>query len=329
MARPTRSRTRDPFTQSEILAPIAVLSQASAELYYDYAQLPTEHREAVRRSARIIKPLLKRTAEDIFIIGGELRAVKEMLPHGRYTEWLEVEFGLSERMAQHFVNVRERLGPKSEKFSVLPPSTLYLLAAPSTPDQAITIVEERIDAGDRVSVAHVQRTIAEQKKLVRQGAPGRMTIDGEATVLGGTVDGEQDGDAWGVDAVMNSEDASMPYRYLEGVLTELLNAVERKGTLALVTWNLVMHSRDMDTVHVKLQKMRDRVRAELRKSEKRQRSGQSRGQSHVQKKTQGNTQAKPAQKKAQSVSRSSAKAQKATPNEDAPPDAIKGDAGKP
>lgn len=259
MAKPTRSRTRDPFTQSEILAPVAVLSQVSAELYYDYNQLPSEHREAVRRSARIIKPLLKRTAEDIFIIGGELRAVKEMLPHGRYTEWLEVEFGLSERMAQHFVNVRERLGPKSEKFSVLPPSTLYLLAAPSTPDQAISIVEERIDAGDRVSVAHVQRTIAEQKKLVRT-----VTIDGKAVVLGQS-EGEEN---WGMEAVMNSDDASMPFRYLEGVLSELLNAVERKGTLALVTWNLVMQTRDLDNIHVKLQKMRDKVRAELRKTEK-------------------------------------------------------------
>jgi hypothetical protein len=188
-------------------------------------------------------------------------------------------------MAQHFVNVRERLGPKSEKFSVLPPSTLYLLAAPSTPDQAITLVEASIDAGDRVSVAHVQRTIAEQKKLVRQGSPGRMTIDGEATVLGGTPDAENDA-AWEVEAVMNSEDASMPYRYLEGVLTELLNAVERKGTLALVTWNLVMHSRDMDTVHVKLQKMRDRVRAELRKSEQRQRTAQRRAPNTSQNKRQ-------------------------------------------
>jgi hypothetical protein len=272
MARPTRSRARDPFTQSEILAPVAVLSQASTELYYDYNQLPPEHREAVRRSARIIKPLLKRTAEDIFIIGGELRAVKEMLPHGRYTEWLGVEFGLSERMAQHFVNVRERLGPKSEKFSVLPPSTLYLLAAPSTPDEAIAVVEERIDAGDRLSVVHVQRTIDEQKRRVR-GA----TIDGSAqpvrTPAGDELGTDEQG--WSVEAVMNSEDASMPFRYLEGVLTELLNAVERKGTLALVTWNLVMHSRDLDTVHVKLQRMRDRVRAELRKSEKKAKTAQS------------------------------------------------------
>jgi hypothetical protein len=272
MARPTRSRARDPFTQSEILAPVAVLSQASTELYYDYNQLPSEHREAVRRSARIIKPLLKRTAEDIFIIGGELRAVKEMLPHGRYTEWLGVEFGLSERMAQHFVNVRERLGPKSEKFSVLPPSTLYLLAAPSTPDEAIAVVEERIDAGDRLSVVYVQRTIDEQKRRVRG-----VTIDGSAQPVRAPAGDElgTDEQGWSVESVMNSEDASMPFRYLEGVLTELLNAVERKGTLALVTWNLVMHSRDLDTVHVKLQRMRDRVRAELRKSEKKVKTAQS------------------------------------------------------
>lgn len=273
MAKPTRSRARDPFTQSEILAPVAVLTQASAELYYDYNQLPSEHREAVRRSARIIKPLLKRTAEDIFIIGGELRAVKEMLPHGRYTEWLGVEFGLSERMAQHFVNVRERLGPKSEKFSVLPPSTLYLLAAPSTPDEAIATVEERIDAGDRLSVAHVQRTIDEHKRRVRALTIDGKTIDGKAQpelLPTGDEAGEQ---GWSVNDVTNSEDASMPFRYLEGVLTELLNAVERKGTLALVTWNLVMHSRDLDTIHLKLQRMRDRVRAELRKSERKQKAG--------------------------------------------------------
>jgi hypothetical protein len=186
-----------------------------------------------------------------------------MLPHGSYTDWLEVEFGLSERMAQHFVNVRERLGPKSEKFSVLPPSTLYLLAAPSTPDQAISLVEERIDKGDRLSVAHVQRTIAEQKKLVRI-----LTIDGEAQVLGEQGEAGKDAEDWSMEAVMNSEDGSLPFRYLEGVLTELLNAVERKGTLALVTWNLVMHNHDLETVHIKLQKMRDRVRAELRKSER-------------------------------------------------------------
>ena len=113
-------------------------------------------------------------------------------------------------------------------------------------------------------MAHVQRTIDEHKRRARAA----QTIDGIATVIS---NGEEEGSeeqAWRIEDMMNSEDASMPFRYLEGVLTELLNAVERKGTLALVTWNLVMHSKDLDVVHVKLQRMRDRVRSELRKSEK-------------------------------------------------------------
>ena len=162
-----RARGRDPFVQSEAMGPAAVLSQESAPLFFDYGQLPVEQREVVRRAARMIKPLLRRTAEDIFVIGGELRAVKAMLPHGRYTEWLEVEVGLSDRMAQHFVNVRERLGAKSEKFSVLPPSTLYMLAAPSTPDEAITSVEERLDAGERLTVAAVKHEISDLRVQVK------------------------------------------------------------------------------------------------------------------------------------------------------------------
>jgi hypothetical protein len=212
-----RVRGRDPFTQSEILGPAAVLTQESAALYYDYGQLPAEHREAVRRAARTIKPLLKRTAEDIFVIGGELRAVKAMLPHGRYTDWLGIEFGLSERMAQHFVNVRERLGPKSEKFSVLPPSTLYLLAAPSTPDAAIEVVEERIDAGDRLSVVFVQRTIAALK--ARPDHTPDVTVDGEIVDIPGPP----------VDAVKAGlQELAELEEVLEGALRLLAPAVVRR-----------------------------------------------------------------------------------------------------
>lgn len=160
MARPTRRR--DPFRDGQTTA-VTVVEQGAVELSYDYSRLPEEERAVVQRAARVIKPLLRRTAEDIFVIGGELAHVKARLPHGRYTEWLGAEFGLSERMAQHFVNVRERLGPKSEKFSVLPPSTLYMLAAPSTPDAAIAQVEAHLAREGRVTVRTVQHVIAAAK----------------------------------------------------------------------------------------------------------------------------------------------------------------------
>lgn len=148
-----------------------VVEQVRVDLLYDYTRLPAEHRSAVEQAARTIKPRLRRAAEDIFVIGAALNDVKERLEHGQFGDWLAVEFGLSRRMAQHFMNVATRLRAKSEKFSHLPPSSLYLLAAPSTPDAAIQAVEAKLDAGDRLAVAHIYR-IVEQSKLAQRGTPG-------------------------------------------------------------------------------------------------------------------------------------------------------------
>jgi hypothetical protein len=158
---------------------VTVVEQAAVDLYYDYSTVPEAHRETVRRSAITIKPRLKRAAEDIFVIGKELRATKALLPHGEYTNWLDVEFGLSDRMAQRFVNVYERLGVKSDKLSLLPPSTLYLLAAPSTPDAAIDAVEQQLAAGERIGVAFVQRAIVDAKQKAKQQLVDSLVIDGE------------------------------------------------------------------------------------------------------------------------------------------------------
>ena len=73
MARPTRRR--DPFRDGQTTA-VTVVEQGAVELSYDYSRLPEEERAAVQRAARVIKPLLRRTAEDIFVIGGELAHVK-------------------------------------------------------------------------------------------------------------------------------------------------------------------------------------------------------------------------------------------------------------
>ena len=116
-----RTRKRDPFLDGQTTA-VTVVEQAAVELYYDYNMVPEAYRDTLRRSAITIKPRLKRAAEDIFVIGKELRATKTLLPHGEYTNWLDIEFGLSDRMAQRFVNVYERLGSKSDIMSDLGPS---------------------------------------------------------------------------------------------------------------------------------------------------------------------------------------------------------------
>jgi hypothetical protein len=168
MARP--SQRRDPLAQNQVQPAAMVVEQVRVELLYDYDRLPEAARSLAEQAARTIKPRLRRAAEDIFVIGAALNGVKAKLEHGQFGEWLAVEFGLSRRMAQHFMNVATRLQAKSEKFSHLPPSTLYLLAAPTTPDAAIRVVEERLDAGDRPQLARVAR-IVELSRLAQRQPP--------------------------------------------------------------------------------------------------------------------------------------------------------------
>lgn len=200
MARP--GQRRDPLAQSQVQPAAMVVEQVHVDLLYDYSRLPAPHRRLVEEAARTIKPRLRRAAEDIFVIGAALNGVKAKLEHGQFGDWLAVEFGLSRRMAQHFMNVATRLQAKSEKFSHLPPSTLYLLAAPTTPDEAIRLVEERLDAGDRPQLARVARIVELSKQEVSkqgvskqeahsapvspapQGVPGALAAQVQAALAG-------------------------------------------------------------------------------------------------------------------------------------------------
>jgi hypothetical protein len=110
-----------------------------------------------------------------------LHVTKGILAHGEYTHWLDIEFGLSDRMAQRFVNVYARLGAKTDIMSVLPPTTLYLLAAPSTPDEAIRAVEAQLDTGERMSVAYVQGVITQAKLKARVQSSPPALLGGELT----------------------------------------------------------------------------------------------------------------------------------------------------
>jgi len=128
-----------------------------ADLRYDYSRVEDETvRERLRQAAVQIKPRLKRAAEDLFVIGQELVTIKEYLGHGEWGEWLATEFGLSDRMARNFMNVAIRLGGKTEKFSVLPVSVLYELAAPSTAPEVIEQVEGEIETGTVPSLTDIR-----------------------------------------------------------------------------------------------------------------------------------------------------------------------------
>ena len=81
---------------------------------------------------------------DVIEIGRRLAECKEHVGHGGWLPWLEREFGWKERTAQNFMQVHA-LASKSAKFADLnvDVSALYLIAAPSTPEEVRTEVIER------------------------------------------------------------------------------------------------------------------------------------------------------------------------------------------
>lgn len=131
---------------------------------FDYTQLDTETRAIVQQETDELKAIVKRSAQDIIIIGQKLIRVKETLPHGEFGKWLDSEFGWTDRTAQNFMRVYQMF--KNENFSDLnfAPSALYLLAAPSTPEEARTEILQRAENGEAILYTQVKQTIDGYKK---------------------------------------------------------------------------------------------------------------------------------------------------------------------
>ena len=114
--------------------------------------------------AAMIRTFSKRFAEDIIEIGRHLTKAKAIVGHGHFGSWIAQEFGWSASTALNFMRVYE-LSLKAQRVVDLnlPMRELYLLAAPSTPEEACTEIIRRVEAGGKVSGAEVKETIARAK----------------------------------------------------------------------------------------------------------------------------------------------------------------------
>ena len=112
-----------------------------------------------------INRLGRRMISDAIEIGRRLHACKGMVGHGNWGRWLKEEFDWSEQAALNFIRVYEMAKTKSKNFVDLnvPLSALYLLAAPSTPAEAVDEVFERAERGEVIELAEVRETVKQHK----------------------------------------------------------------------------------------------------------------------------------------------------------------------
>jgi hypothetical protein len=83
-----------------------------------------------------IRRLAKRTVDDIVEIGRRLTECKKLVGHGKWADWVGREFGWSEDSALNVMRVFTMSESRKFRDLNIGISTLYLLAAPSTPEAA-------------------------------------------------------------------------------------------------------------------------------------------------------------------------------------------------
>lgn len=137
---------------------------------FDYSALDPYASTAVRFRTDRLSTLLKRAGTDIIEIGQTLLEVKALLPHGQFGLWLAAEFGMTDRSARNFMTVAERF--KSETVSdLIAPRALYLLAAPSVPDEARQEAIERAEAGEKITHSTAREIVNLHSPLIQNRTP--------------------------------------------------------------------------------------------------------------------------------------------------------------
>jgi hypothetical protein len=138
--------------------PTSVLNQASSE--------------KLAAAAARIRTLRKGLIADVIEIGRVLSECKALLVHGQWIAWLNREFQWSERTARNFIASYELAKNESANFADLNLniSSVYLLAAPSTPTKARAEVTRRAQAGESPTYGDVRRITLPKKE------PWRLAI---------------------------------------------------------------------------------------------------------------------------------------------------------
>ncbi|MFZ1413243.1 MAG: DUF3102 domain-containing protein [Defluviicoccus sp.] len=146
-----------------------------------YQSLAPDHAALAMRAEERIKA---RTVVTVIENGRDLIEVKNALGHGLFTQWLAQTFPFTARTAQLWMNAAEQYGAKSEVTSVLRSEVLQLLAAPSTPEDVREELEARATAGEKITVAEVERL----KREARAAEEMSLQLAGERAAMRAVVE---------------------------------------------------------------------------------------------------------------------------------------------
>jgi hypothetical protein len=129
---------------------------------FDYSQLPDTLALALKDRAQRIRTTYENAIIDM---GRELAEAQEELAHhgsGTFGAWAQAELGLSKTSVYNLINVYDRYKVRPNFWTnlSLSRSALYLLAQPSTPDDVIEEIGQRVEAGETITHKDVKAAVS-------------------------------------------------------------------------------------------------------------------------------------------------------------------------
>jgi hypothetical protein len=143
------------------------MSNTVAVKLFDYAALPADLADDARKIADRIR---SRVRASYIETGRDLIDMKAKLGHGRFGPWIAAEFAINERTAENYMNAATFLEGKSETLSVLPPTVIYALAAPSAPASLVNEIVDAAKDGAVLDAAEIKAKLATAKDATRRAA---------------------------------------------------------------------------------------------------------------------------------------------------------------
>jgi len=166
------------MTDSNAITPSVVNVKVLA---FDYETVEPAHRTMIESLTGAIKEEIRRTAQSLVEIGNMLSDVKQRLPHGQFTLWLQVEFNWDVRTAQRFMAVaamfKNDFGVVFTKDLLsklsIDQSALYILSARSTPQRIRQEILERAYQGEPFTKSKVQQIVTDAKTKLKRSTKQR------------------------------------------------------------------------------------------------------------------------------------------------------------
>ena len=139
-----------------------------AATQFDYNTVPASIRFDLQAQAKLIKKLIAKTTADLIDLGRHLIAAKQHIGHGLFIPWVEGEIGISGRTAQRYMAIAQLAEAKNDSVSLLPPTILHRLAAPSAPLEVVDYVIGQANDGGIVQDSVVAMMIADARRRQKQ-----------------------------------------------------------------------------------------------------------------------------------------------------------------